>query len=130
MSEPGLRTQLFRQYHPLYIDLKIRCMFTSNVMLCDRLPEDVEQLERLNSAMSNLATDNDRDVAGKARGLNDLFKKTPVRLSQFLSTLLVHCNKHQPPATLLLVAAASGQAYLLAFKITSVCCVLMPAQAV
>ena len=39
----------------------------------------MEQLEKLNSAMSNLATDNDRDVAGKARGLNDLFKKTPVR---------------------------------------------------
>ena len=52
----------------------------SITLFCDRLPEDVEQLERLNSAMSNLATDNDRDVAGKARGLNDLFKKTPVRL--------------------------------------------------
>lgn len=45
---------------------------------CGRLPEDVEQLERLNSAMSNLATDNDRDVAGKARALNDQFKRTPV----------------------------------------------------
>lgn len=43
-----------------------------------RLPEDVEQLERLNSAMSNLATDNDRDVAGEARAVNDLFKRTPV----------------------------------------------------
>ena len=51
------------------------------VTLCflgGRLPEDVEQLERLNSAMSNLATDNDRDVAGEARAVNDLFKRTPV----------------------------------------------------
>lgn len=45
-----------------------------------RLPEDVEQLERLNSAMSNLATDNDRDVAAEARAVNDLFKRTPVSL--------------------------------------------------
>ena len=46
-------------------------------MAC-RLPEDVEQLERVNSAMSNLATDNDRDVAAEARAVNDLFKRTPV----------------------------------------------------
>ncbi|DBA65676.1 TPA: hypothetical protein ACH3X2_002731 [Trebouxia sp. C0005] len=46
-----------------------------------RLPEDVEQLERVNSAMSNLATDNDRDVAGQARAVNDLFKRTPVRMT-------------------------------------------------
>lgn len=45
-----------------------------------RLPEDVEQLERVNSAMSNLATDNDRDVAAEARAVNDLFKRTPVSL--------------------------------------------------
>ena len=45
---------------------------------CGRLPEDVEQLEKLNSALSNPATDNDRDVAGKARALNDQFKRTPV----------------------------------------------------
>lgn len=45
-----------------------------------RLPEDVEQLERVNSAMSNLATDNDRDVAAEARAINDLFKRTPVSL--------------------------------------------------
>ena len=50
---------------------------TGKVVTC-RLPEDVEQLERLNSAMSNLATDNDRDVAGEARAVNDLFKRTPV----------------------------------------------------
>ena len=55
-----------------------------------RLPEDVEQLERLNSAMSNLATDNDRDVAGEARAVNDLFKRTPVRIAfpHALSALL------------------------------------------
>ena len=53
-----------------------------------RLPEDVEQLERLNSAMSNLATDNDRDVAGEARAVNDLFKRTPVcTVCQMASTL-------------------------------------------
>ncbi|KAL3156729.1 hypothetical protein ABBQ38_001004 [Trebouxia sp. C0009 RCD-2024] len=46
-----------------------------------RLPEDVEQLERVNSAMSNLATDNDRDVAAEARAVNDLFKRTPVRMT-------------------------------------------------
>lgn len=84
-------------------------MFLSNVMFCDRLPEDVEQLERLNSAMSNLATDNDRDVAGKARGLNDLFKKTPVSLSQYLSMLLVHCNKHQAPSTNHTTVGCSGK---------------------
>ena len=49
-----------------------------SALLLGRLPEDVEQLERLNSAMSNLATDNDRDVAGEARAVNDLFKRTPV----------------------------------------------------
>ena len=49
-------------------------------VLLGRLPEDVEQLERLNSAMSNLATDNDRDVAAEARAVNDLFKRTPVSL--------------------------------------------------
>lgn len=38
----------------------------------------MEQLERVNSAMSNLATDNDRDVAAEARAINDLFKRTPV----------------------------------------------------
>ena len=40
----------------------------------------MEQLERVNSAMSNLATDNDRDVASQARAVNDLFKRTPVSL--------------------------------------------------
>lgn len=40
----------------------------------------MEQLERVNSAMSNLATDNDRDVAAEARAVNDLFKRTPVSL--------------------------------------------------
>lgn len=76
-------------------------------MLCDRLPEDVEQLERLNSAMSNLATDNDRDVAGKARGLNDLFKKTPVRLSQFLSN--ANSALQQAPSTNHTTVACSGK---------------------
>jgi len=53
------------------------------------LPEDVEQLERLNSAMSNLATDNDRDVAAQARAVNDLFKRTPVSF-----TYLTHNQVH------------------------------------
>lgn len=47
---------------------------------CIRLPEDVDLLERLNSAMSNTMTDNDRDVSQNARALNDLYKKTPMRM--------------------------------------------------
>ncbi|KAK9819789.1 hypothetical protein WJX72_002412 [[Myrmecia] bisecta] len=46
-----------------------------------RLPEDVEQLERLNSGMSNLTTDPDRDVAAAALAVNDAFKRTPVRMT-------------------------------------------------
>lgn len=46
-----------------------------------RLPEDVEQLEQLNSAMSNLMTDNDRDVSHGARAVHDTFKRTPVRMA-------------------------------------------------
>lgn len=53
----------------------------------------MEQLEKLNSAMSNLATDNDRDVAGEARAVNDSFKRTPV-ISHcpctFVVRLLIH----------------------------------------
>jgi hypothetical protein len=37
--------------------------------------------ERLNSAMSGLATDNDRDVAAAARAAADDFKRVAVRTS-------------------------------------------------
>ncbi|KAG2445689.1 hypothetical protein HXX76_000297 [Chlamydomonas incerta] len=47
---------------------------------CIRLPEDVDLLERLNSAMSNIMTDNDRDVSQNARATNEQFKKTPMRM--------------------------------------------------
>jgi serine/threonine-protein phosphatase 4 regulatory subunit 4 len=45
-----------------------------------RLPEDVELLERLNSALSNTMTDDDRDVSLTARSVNDTYKRTPVRM--------------------------------------------------
>ncbi|WIA29762.1 hypothetical protein OEZ86_012236 [Tetradesmus obliquus] len=46
-----------------------------------RLPEDVERLEHLNSAMSNLMTDNDRDVSHAARTVHDTFKRTALRVT-------------------------------------------------
>ena len=52
--------------------------FDGPAACCCRLPEDVEQLERLNSAMSNLTTDNDRETSFAARNINDIFKHTPV----------------------------------------------------
>jgi hypothetical protein len=48
---------------------------------CIRLPEDVEQLERLNSAVSSLLTDVDRDVSVAARSHHAAFKALPVLLS-------------------------------------------------
>lgn len=45
-----------------------------------RLPEDVDLLERLNNAISNAMTDNDRDVSLLARAVNDAYKRTPVRM--------------------------------------------------
>ncbi|KAG2485883.1 hypothetical protein HYH03_015466 [Edaphochlamys debaryana] len=48
--------------------------------MCVKLPEDVDLLERLNSAMSNIMTDNDRDVSQNARAMNEHFKKTPMRM--------------------------------------------------
>ncbi|GAX81677.1 hypothetical protein CEUSTIGMA_g9105.t1 [Chlamydomonas eustigma] len=45
-----------------------------------RLPEDVDFLERLNNAISNATTDNDRDVCAVARSINDTFKRMPVRM--------------------------------------------------
>ncbi|GLC55027.1 hypothetical protein PLESTB_000932600 [Pleodorina starrii] len=47
---------------------------------CIKLPEDVDLLERLNSGMSNIMTDNDRDVSQNARATNEAFKKTPMRM--------------------------------------------------
>ncbi|GIL70257.1 hypothetical protein Vretimale_3531 [Volvox reticuliferus] len=47
---------------------------------CIKLPEDVDLLERLNSGMSNIMTDNDRDVSQNARATNEHFKKTPMRM--------------------------------------------------
>ncbi|EFJ50926.1 hypothetical protein VOLCADRAFT_88347 [Volvox carteri f. nagariensis] len=47
---------------------------------CIKLPEDVDLLERLNSGMSNIMTDNDRDVSQNARSTNEQFKKTPMRM--------------------------------------------------
>jgi serine/threonine-protein phosphatase 4 regulatory subunit 4 len=46
-----------------------------------RLPDGVEQLERLNSAVSNLLTDVDRDVCAAARAAHPAFKAAAVRLS-------------------------------------------------
>lgn len=46
-----------------------------------RLPEGVEQLERLNSAVSALLTDGDRDVCAAARAQHARFKAVPVQLS-------------------------------------------------
>jgi serine/threonine-protein phosphatase 4 regulatory subunit 4 len=37
--------------------------------------------EQLNSAMSNLMTDNDRDVLHAARTVHDTFKRTPLRVT-------------------------------------------------
>lgn len=47
-----------------------------------RLPEDVDLLERLNNAISNAMTDNDRDVSLLARQVNDIYKRTPVRMGE------------------------------------------------
>lgn len=47
---------------------------------CITLPEDVEFLEKLNSAMSNLLTDSDRDVSAIARSMHADFKRVPVRV--------------------------------------------------
>ena len=46
-----------------------------------RLPDGVEQLERLNSAVSSLLTDGDRDVCAAARSVHGSFKAAAVRLS-------------------------------------------------
>lgn len=51
-----------------------------------RLPEDVELLERLNSALSNTMTDDDRDVSLAARQVNDAYKRTPVRMGGAATT--------------------------------------------
>ncbi|KAJ9523823.1 hypothetical protein QJQ45_020014 [Haematococcus lacustris] len=50
-----------------------------------RLPEDVDLLERLNNAISNSMTDNDRDVSVTARHINDTYKRIPVRMGGGLS---------------------------------------------
>ena len=59
-----------------------------------RLPEDVDLLERLNNAISNATTDNDRDVSATARSVNDVFKRVPV--------CVYHISPHMPdsPKTL------------------------------
>jgi serine/threonine-protein phosphatase 4 regulatory subunit 4 len=56
---------------PLLVDMK-RCI---------RLPDGIDQLERLNSAVSALLTDPDRDVCTAARSVHAEFKSVPVRLS-------------------------------------------------
>ncbi len=53
-----------------------------------RLPEDVDLLERLNNAISNSMTDNDRDVSQTARQINDTYKRLPVRMGGGGSTLV------------------------------------------
>ncbi|KAF5829638.1 armadillo-type protein [Dunaliella salina] len=53
-----------------------------------RLPEDVDLLERLNNAMSNAMTDNDRDVSLLARQVNDSYKRTPVRMGASMTNTL------------------------------------------
>mmetsp|Transcript_9565 Transcript_9565/g.20370 ORF Transcript_9565/g.20370 Transcript_9565/m.20370 type:complete len:882 (+) Transcript_9565:180-2825(+) len=55
-----------------------------------KLPEDVDLLERLNNAMSNSMTDNDRDVSMTARQINDTFKRTPVRMGGGVSSMDVN----------------------------------------
>ncbi|CAG9466704.1 unnamed protein product [Pedinophyceae sp. YPF-701] len=51
-----------------------------------RLPEDVEYLDRLNTAISSLMTDNDRDVSMFARAMNEKFKARPFRMARAASS--------------------------------------------
>lgn len=53
-----------------------------------RLPEDVDLLERLNNAISNSMTDNDRDVSQTARQINDTYKRMPVRMGGSAGTIV------------------------------------------
>ncbi|GMH39898.1 hypothetical protein BSKO_07802 [Bryopsis sp. KO-2023] len=57
------------------------CSLLPNMKQTVKLPEDVDQLERLNSAMSNLMTDSDRDVSSTAREIHNAFKRMPVRMT-------------------------------------------------
>lgn len=48
---------------------------------CVKLPDGLDDLERLNTAVSALLTDADRDVCDAARAAHSQFKAVPVRLS-------------------------------------------------
>lgn len=55
--------------------------FLPQLKHCVKLPEDVELLERLNSTISSVLADSDRDVSASARAVNDTFKRTPMRMA-------------------------------------------------
>jgi hypothetical protein len=46
-----------------------------------RLPEGVSELEQINSALSRLLTDSDRDICAATRSVQGQFKAMPVRLT-------------------------------------------------
>eukprot|EP00192_Tetraselmis_astigmatica_P010133 CAMPEP_0117687278 /NCGR_PEP_ID=MMETSP0804-20121206/23033_1 /TAXON_ID=1074897 /ORGANISM="Tetraselmis astigmatica, Strain CCMP880" /LENGTH=928 /DNA_ID=CAMNT_0005499297 /DNA_START=369 /DNA_END=3157 /DNA_ORIENTATION=+ len=56
------------------------CMLLPKLKAIIQLPEDVEKLERINTAMKNLSNDNDRYVAEVARSIQDQMKRTNVRM--------------------------------------------------
>eukprot|EP00803_Ostreobium_quekettii_P000911 evm.model.scf_231.9 EVM.evm.TU.scf_231.9 scf_231:97841-105363(+) len=57
------------------------CRLMPSLKQTIRLPGDVNHLERLNSAMSNLMTDCDKDVSSAARVIHASFKRMPVRMA-------------------------------------------------
>lgn len=63
------------------IRLKV-CELLPDLKQTIRLPDDVEFLDRLNTAVSGLMTDNDRDVSMRARAMNDAFKSKPFRMAR------------------------------------------------
>lgn len=85
-------TRFFREYFfGLCIDLMSDPVPNIRLKVCEllpdlkqtiRLPDDVEYLDRLNSAVSGLMTDNDRDVSARARAMNDAFKSKPFRMAR------------------------------------------------
>ena len=68
-----------------------------------KLPEDVDHLERLNNAISNAMSDNDRDVSTTARLINDTFKRTVIGARRSSNTR---------SCTSLLIAALSAVCFI------------------
>eukprot|EP01025_Chloroclados_australasicus_P053173 TRINITY_DN6234_c0_g1_i4.p1 TRINITY_DN6234_c0_g1~~TRINITY_DN6234_c0_g1_i4.p1 ORF type:complete len:806 (+),score=97.74 TRINITY_DN6234_c0_g1_i4:299-2716(+) len=84
-------TNFFKEY---LLDLCLDLMYDSvpniRIHVCTllpqmkqtvKLPEDVDLLEKLNNAMSNLQTDDDREVQLAARAIHEAFKRMPVRMT-------------------------------------------------